>query len=806
MHLFWVSFLPFVFAASNQFIHPSVDPGKCLTGASNASGTPVTISDCITSGNSASQNWTVSSTGTLVLYGTQCLDVTNGAAASGTLLQTWTCTNNDANQQWTVGGASGSIVWTGHSFCLDLTKGVDADGTVMQIWACTPQTIDEDQMFTVTTGPGSGASTPPPTAETRFIHPSVDSGMCLTAASDANGTPVTISNCISSGPTSQSWTVSTSGTLVVYGNMCLDVTNGAAASGTLLQIWSCTSQDANQLWTVGTSGSISWTGMGFCLDLTKGVDADGTVMQIWACTAQSPDANQQFTLTTTPGSGNSVSIPITAGSATAVTGNLLSLSIEQDRWLDWSGNSTANTFFFNCLDNIVEITGLPPKIRIGADSEDHTNFNPNVAGVQDLFPPPTTTVPYPEATAIVAGPGFYQAAKNLPPGTGVTWGVNFGGANLTAVFLETQAIITAFASSAFTQAGIALENLELGNEADLYSGNGLRASSYNVQQYTPQWITFATNLTNTAKLSSSKTRLWGGAFAGSSHSTTGFSPQGIFTNGILSSAPGAFIETISQHHYSGSFCAGSESLLQDLMTKATIRSNLSSFTPDIQAVHAQGLNYVFGETNSYSCHGAPGVSNTCGAALWTLDYALFASQIGATQVYFHEGIGYKYNLIQPLTLTRSTLDGSTLATPQAPHIQPQYYAAIIIAEAIGDSGNTQVAELSISDARISGYAFYESGSLKRAVFINSLAYLKTTTTARPSTHVNLAFSGSGAPTSFTVKRLIINHADDVSNLTWGGQTYETSNGRVSGSLTTESGTVAGGIDIPATQAVMLSFN
>ncbi|KAJ7084186.1 ricin B lectin domain-containing protein [Mycena epipterygia] len=807
MHLFWLSFLPFAFAASNQFIHPSADIGKCLTASSDASGTPVTISDCITSGDATSQNWTVSATGTLVVHGNQCLDVTNGAAASGTLLQTWTCTNNDANQQWTVGGASGSITWTGQSFCLDLTKGADVDGTVMQIWACTPQNIDANQMFTITTGPAA--------AESRFIHPSVDSGMCLTASSNADGTPVTISECISSGSTSQNWTLSTSGTLVLYGNKCLDVTNGAAASGTLLQIWTCTSQDANQLWTVSSaSGSISWTGKGFCLDLTKGVDADGTVMQIWACSSQDPDANQQFTLTTTPGSGStssggpdSVSIPLTAGSAAAVTGNLLSLSIEQDRWLDWSGNATQNTFFFNCLDNIVDITGLPPKLRIGADSEDHTNFNPNLAGVQDLFPPPTTTVPYPEASSIVAGPGFYQAAKNLPPGTGVTWGVNFGGANLTAVFLETQAILRAFASAAFTQAGITLDNLELGNEADLYNGNGLRASSYTVQQYTPQWITFATNLTTTANLASSTTRIWGGAFAGSSHTTSGFSPQGIFANGILTSAPGAFIKTISQHHYSGSFCAGSESLLQDLMTKATIRSNLSSFSPDIEAVHAQGLNYVFGETNSYSCHGAPGVSNTAGAALWTLDYALYASQIGATQVYFHEGIGYKYNLIQPLTLTRSILDGSTLATPQAPHVQPQYYAAIIIAEAIGASGATQVAELSISDTRLSGYAFYESGALKRAVFINSLAYLSTTTATRPSTHVSLTFSGGGtAPSSFEVKRLVINHADDVSNLTWGGQTYETSNARVSGGVAAESGTVAGGIDIPATQAVMLSFN
>ncbi|KAJ7227044.1 glycoside hydrolase family 79 protein [Mycena pura] len=502
--------------------------------------------------------------------------------------------------------------------------------------------------------------------------------------------------------------------------------------------------------------------------------------------------------------GDTVPIPLSAGNAPTLPGNFISLSIEQDRWLEWSGNTSRNSFFFNTLDNIVAITGTNPTIRIGADSEDHTNFNPNLQFVQQAFPPPTTTVPYPEATSIVAGPGFYQAAKFLPSGTGVTWGVNFGGKNMTTVFLETQAIVNAFASSAIQDAGITLDFLELGNEADLYNSNGLRASSYNVAQYTTEWISFATNLTKTANLAGSDTKLWGGAFAGSSHSTTGFSPQGIFANNILSSTPGGFITTISQHHYSGSFCSGNEGLLQDLMTKATIRSNLSSFSSDITATKAKGLDYVFGETNSYSCHGAPGVSNTAGAALWTLDYALFASQIGISKVFFHDGVGYKYNLIQPVVLTRSTLDGSTLSTPQQPHVQPQYYAAIVAAEAIGDSGHTQALEISINDTRISGYAFYESGSLKRAVLINSLAFVAGQN--RTSTHLDLSFTGSGTkPTSFSIKRLAIGQASDTSGLTWGGQTYETGDGRVSGTATSETGTVSAGIDIPATQAVLISF-
>ena len=103
---------------------------------------------------------------------------------------------------------------------------------------------------------------------------------------------------------------------------------------------------------------------------------------------------------------------------------------------------------------------------------------------------------------------------------------------------------------------------------------------------------------------------------------------------------------ISQHHYSGSFCSGNNGILQDLMSKASIRGNLTGFAPDIAAVKQNGLAYVLGETNSFSCHGAPGVSNTAGAALWGLDYALFAGQLGITRLYFHQGIGYKYNFVR----------------------------------------------------------------------------------------------------------------------------------------------------------------
>ncbi|KAI0297300.1 PITH domain-containing protein [Multifurca ochricompacta] len=480
-----------------------------------------------------------------------------------------------------------------------------------------------------------------------------------------------------------------------------------------------------------------------------------------------------------------VTIPLTAPrSAPTLSRSLVSFSLEQDRWVDWIGHGTRNPFFFNTLNNLKELTGEAPRIRVGANSEDHTNFDATVQFSESEFPVFTTTVPYPEATKNAIGNNYYHLASLLPPGTEVIFGVNFGQYNLTAAFLETTAIANAFASSTFKASGIKLEAIEIGNEADLYTNNGARNSSFNVQQYVSQWTMFAENVTATANhILGTKVPLQGAAFAGSSHTSTGFSLQGIFKNDILSSSAGSQIKLISQHHYSGSFCTGTIGILQNLMTKSSIRSNLAAFAPDITAVKQQGLTYVFGETNSYACHGSPGVSNTAGAALWGLDYALYASQLDITRLYFHHGIGYKYNFIQPATLTRSILDGSNLPQPLAPHIQPLYYAAIIAAEAIGSSGSTRAIELSVNNTQISGYAFFEGNTLMRAVFINLNAYTSGT---RRSVHLTLNLAGSRKrPTFNIIKRLSIPTANATMGVTWGGQTYETQDGKVAGSPSTQ---------------------
>ena len=80
-----------------------------------------------------------------------------------------------------------------------------------------------------------------------------------------------------------------------------------------------------------------------------------------------------------PASQLTVSVPLTApSSAPTLDPALTSFSIEQDRWTDWAGESAPNAYFRQTLQNLQERSGAYPWIRIGANSEDHTDFNPSV--------------------------------------------------------------------------------------------------------------------------------------------------------------------------------------------------------------------------------------------------------------------------------------------------------------------------------------------------------------------------------------------------------------------------------------------
>ncbi|KAJ7196202.1 ricin B lectin domain-containing protein, partial [Mycena pura] len=128
-------------------------------------------------------------------------------------------------------------------------------------------------------------------------------GGCLTASSNADGAPVIIQDCPDFVPptASNTWVaaagVGKPGALKIFGDKCLDVTDGVNADGTKLQIWTCAAGNTNQQWiSAGSPGTpqIVWAGKNKCVDVTNGNVTNGNVMQIWDCDTTFSNENQDW--------------------------------------------------------------------------------------------------------------------------------------------------------------------------------------------------------------------------------------------------------------------------------------------------------------------------------------------------------------------------------------------------------------------------------------------------------------------------------------------------------------------------------
>lgn len=108
----------------------------------------------------------------------------------------------------------------------------------------------------------------------------------MTAASNNDGAQVAIQPC--TGASAQKWTFS-GGQVKIFGNKCLDVTNGQDANGVKLQIWTCSSTNTNQQFYYTGDYRLAWTNHGKCTDLTDGSLANGNRIQIWTCGNGNPN-------------------------------------------------------------------------------------------------------------------------------------------------------------------------------------------------------------------------------------------------------------------------------------------------------------------------------------------------------------------------------------------------------------------------------------------------------------------------------------------------------------------------------------
>jgi hypothetical protein len=117
------------------------------------------------------------------------------------------------------------------------------------------------------------------------------------------------------------------------------------------------------------------------------------------------------------------------------------------------------------------------------------------------------------------------------------------------------------------------------------------------------------------------------------------------------------------------------------------------------------------ETNTASCSGFPGISNSFGAALWALDWAMTMAYNNFTAALFHVGgQNAYYNLFTPPP-SNQTKYGTQWT------VGPVYYSALVMAEILGPQNKSQISDIT-QNINTPIYAIYENGAPTKLALFN----------------------------------------------------------------------------------------
>jgi hypothetical protein len=233
----------------------------------------------------------------------------------------------------------------------------------------------------------------------------------------------------------------------------------------------------------------------------------------------------------------------------------------------------------------------------------------------------------------------------------------------------------------------------------------------------------------------------------------GFTLEGPFADRINRNGN---VKSASIHHYMAGHQAG-QTLQDTLMNHGHIVGNLSQFRPFIGYLKTQGdIPLYLGEVNSDIVGEMNKLEATFGAALWAVDYLLYAMSIGISRVYIQQGTSFEFDSWKPIAI-----DGN------APQVRPPYYGDLFIADAIGHTSNLQVVNVPLHSDYASAYALYGDGHLQKYAVVN----LEDYSGMGPRTKKTFSLSLPSGVHSAHVTWLSAAGAHAHSGISWGGQSY-----------------------------------
>lgn len=390
----------------------------------------------------------------------------------------------------------------------------------------------------------------------------------------------------------------------------------------------------------------------------------------------------------------------------------------------WVTDYTRSNLTVNLMKVIAKVTGIPPPFRIGGTTSDETYFHAN-QGFSSAVLPNSSSV----STFNVSVGWYRNWANYLPEGTDYTYTLNF--ADNSSVWANA----LNEAETVQTVLGDRLKLLELGNEVDHYINEHWRAPGWDVARYIEQWRNVSEQIITASwyQTADFSTKFQAAVFADpplvpdQQDEVDDFDIANLTQGGLVDPE---VISTYSVHLYPQSTCDTERwyRMRLDLLSNHTVLwQNVSQYIPQVAAAEAAHSALVIGETNSVSCGGRSGISDTFGAALWGVDYVLMAASLGMPKVFFHLGAQSEYSSFVPI---RYSYKGESLSAG----IRAGFYGHYFLAHVIAGVENLRIAALPGTNASdLSGYAIYSDTGLRKLVFLDMGIWNGTEGLSNPST-------------------------------------------------------------------------
>ncbi|KAF8320735.1 hypothetical protein DL93DRAFT_2073392 [Clavulina sp. PMI_390] len=328
--------------------------------------------------------------------------------------------------------------------------------------------------------------------------------------------------------------------------------------------------------------------------------------------------------------------------------------------------------------------------------------------------------------------------------------------------------------------------LQLGNEPDLY-GQQFRARPFDywIPQYIGEWDEVIPAIQNNTQVTRQSILLAPSICCDISGN---WSVTDLLDAGFMDDF-GSNLAALSIQHYPNDNCAGDDppnaqsiyySYLQHSSQTGTVQQWLNNTA---YAVSVDKPFMMF-ETNTASCAGFSGLSDSFAAALWAADWSMTLAYSNFSGALFHfGGQNAAYNAFTPPPSNYSSEYQWTTG--------PIYYANLMVAEALGSSNASQVVDLQLNSDNdyTVGYGIYENGVPARILLINFMDDLQTGSAAfTGSVHIGgVNGIADTTPSTVDVRYLSAPSVSEKFNITWAGQTlggqFEC-DGRLQGTQTT----------------------